>query len=74
MPGIVVRGLSPKTIQRLKDRAKRNGRSLQGEAKRLLEQSAGAEDVAALLDRWKDRFANRRFSPSAGLIREDRAR
>jgi plasmid stability protein len=74
MPGIVIRGLKAKTISRLKDRARRNGRSLQSEAKLLIEQSAGSDDVQAMLDRWKARFGNRRFSPSADLIRKDRAR
>ncbi len=74
MPGIFVRGLKAKTIKRLKDRAKRNGRSLQSEAKLLLERSAGSEDVRAVLDRWKERFDKRRFKSSADLIREDRTR
>jgi plasmid stability protein len=71
---LIIRGLKAKTIERLKNRAKRNGRSLQSEAKLLLEQSAGAEDVQAVLDRWKDRFGKRRFTPSTRLIRDDRAR
>jgi plasmid stability protein len=74
MPGIVVRGLRAKTIERLKNRAKRNGRSLQSEAKLLLEQSAGCEDVRAMLDGWKLRFGKRRFSSSGEIVREDRAR
>jgi plasmid stability protein len=74
MSSILVRGLAAKTIQRLKDRAKRNGRSLQGEAKLLLEQSAGSEQVAAMLERWKERFGKRRFRSSAAMIREDRRR
>ncbi len=76
MPDILVRGLDDETVKRLKARAKRNGRSLQGEAKRVLEQAAGmnAEEVAAVLDGWKKRFAGRRFADSADLIREDRER
>ena len=76
MPDILVRGLDDETVRRLKPRAKRNGRSLQGEAKRVLEQAAGmnAEEVAAMLDGWKKRFAGRRFADSADLMREDRER
>jgi plasmid stability protein len=74
MPSILVRGLKAGTIEKLKSRARRNGRSLQSEAKLLIEQSAGAEDLRALLARWKERFGDRRFSSSAMLIREDRAR
>ena len=76
MPDILVRGLDGETLKRLKARASRNGRSLQSEAKLLLERAAGAgaEEVAAMLAGWKKRFAGRRFSSSAGLIREDRGR
>jgi plasmid stability protein len=76
MPDILVRGLDDETLKRLKARARRHGRSLQGEAKSVLEQAAGmnAEDVAAMLDGWKKRFAGRRFADSAALIREDRDR
>ena len=74
MPGIFVRGLTARTIKRLKDRAKRNGRSLPSEAKFLLEQSASSEDVCAVLEQWRQHFGTRRFSSSTDLIRADRAR
>ncbi len=72
----LIRGLDAETLKRLKARAKRHGRSLQSEARRLPEQAAGAEpeEVTAMLDRWKERFAGRKFSSSAALIREDRDR
>jgi len=76
MPDILVRGLNAQAVKQLKARAKQHGRSLQGEAKLLLEQAAGADaaTVAQLLGTWKKKFAGRRFSDSAGLIREDRSR
>lgn len=77
MADILVRGLKTETVERLKARAKEHGRSLQGEAKRVLEQAAGADaqEIAAMLDRWRDRFAGREFADSsADLIREDRDR
>ncbi|MBC8373778.1 MAG: hypothetical protein ISS69_03810 [Phycisphaerae bacterium] len=76
MPDILIRGLDAKALKRLKTRAKRHGRSLQGEAKLLLEQAAGigAEEIAAMLDGWKQRFSDRKFSDSAELIAEDRQR
>ena len=76
MPDILIRGLSAETIKRLKLRAKRNRRSLQGEAKLLIEQGdgRGREEIAALLDRWGRRFGNRRLARSLKLIREDRER
>ena len=42
MSSILVQGLNPKTIQRLKERARRNGRSLQQEVKEILERTAGS--------------------------------
>lgn len=76
MPDILVRGLDEETVKRLKDRARRHGRSLQGEVKLALERAAGmdAEDVAAMLDGWQKEFAGRRVADSAALIREDRER
>ena len=74
MPDILVRDVDKATLERLKQRAKRHGRSLQSEAKMLLEQAAGVEDVRALLDSWQQRLVDRTFSPSAELIREDRER
>ena len=76
MPDILIRGLDDKALKRLKSRAKRHGRSLQSEAKQLLEQAAGAgaEDIAAMLDGWERRLAGRKFTGSAALIREDRRR
>lgn len=76
MPDILIRGLDPQTLKRLKARARRHGRSLQREAQLALQQAAGAgaDKVAAMLDAWKGRFAGRRFSSSVKLIREDRNR
>jgi plasmid stability protein len=76
MSDILVRGLDAQAVKRLKARAKRHGRSLQGEAKLLLEQAAGADtgQLAELLGKWKKTFAGRKFAGSLGLIREDRAR
>jgi hypothetical protein len=74
MGDILIRGLPRHTIERLKARAKRNGRSLQAEARLLLEQSAGARDVAEILDRWDEQFAGRSLCPTADMLREDRDR
>ena len=41
MPDVLIRGLHEQTIKRLKERAKRHGRSLQSEAKMVLENAAG---------------------------------
>jgi len=54
----------------------RHGRSLQSELKMLVQRAAGSggEQIAAVLKRWEGRFAGRRFSSSARLVREDRNR
>jgi plasmid stability protein len=75
MPEILVRGLDDKTVKRLKERARRSGRSLQQEVKHILEQAATRltmEEARRLSDAWHRRLAGRTFSDSAQLVREDR--
>jgi plasmid stability protein len=74
MPDILIRNLDANALARLKSRAKRHHRSLQAEARLVLERAAGAEDVRAMLASWKNRLADRQFDESAALIREDRDR
>ena len=76
MPDILIRGLDARALKRLRTRAKRHRRSLQSEARLVLEQAAGAsaEEIAAMLDNWKRRLGGRKFSRSVDLIREDRNR
>jgi plasmid stability protein len=77
MAQLLVRGIEPETINRLKTRAKHHRRSLQGEAKLILEEAAQrmtmneAKEQAQII---KAGFKNRKFSDSAELIREDRDR
>jgi plasmid stability protein len=75
MGSILVRGLDQKTIERLKERARLNGRSLQQEVKALLERAADTltmREARRVSERWKRRLDGRSFSDSAQLIREDR--
>jgi len=75
MGSILVRGLDQKTIERLKERARRHGRSLQQEVKDLLERAAETPtmgEARRLSDTWRRRLGGRSFSDSALLIREDR--
>ena len=75
MPSILVRGLDPKTVRCLKERARFNGRSLQQEVKAILERTAGMltmSEARRLSERWRHRLGRRSFSDSARLIREDR--
>jgi plasmid stability protein len=72
---ILVRGLGRKTIERLKERARINGRSLQQEVKDILERAAAQltmEEARRLSVQWHRRIARRPLSDSAQLIREDR--
>ena len=75
MGSILVRGLHQKTIGRLKERARSNGRSLQQEVKALLERAADTltmREARRLSDQWRRRLGGRPMSDSAQLIREDR--
>jgi len=76
MSNLLVRNLSSEAVHRLKDRARRNGRSLQAELKRILEDTAGRSQntIAIMLDRWNMKFAGRRFSSTTAIIRQDRRR
>ncbi len=75
-PSILVRGLDPKTVQRLKERARVNGRSLELEIQEVPERAAGMftmREAGTLSERWwRRRLSRRSFSDSARLIREDR--
>jgi plasmid stability protein len=75
MPSILVRGLDPKTLRRLKERARLNGRSLQQEIKEILERAAGMltmNEARRLSERWRHRLGGRSFCDSVRLICEDR--
>ena len=75
MGSILVRGLDQRTIERLKERARLNGRSLQQEVKALLERAAETVTMPKarrVSERWRHRLGGRWFSDSAPLIREDR--
>ena len=72
---LLVRGLDQRTIERLKERARLNGRSLQQAVKEILERTAGTltiPEARRLAEQWSRRLRGRSFSDSAHLIREDR--
>ncbi len=77
MGQIVVRDLDDSVVKNLKDRATREGRSLQAEVKKILVEAAGepkldAETAWKLLDEFSSRFKGRKFTDSVKLLREDR--
>jgi plasmid stability protein len=77
MADILVRNLDETLVQRLKERARRQGRSLQAEVAHILTLAAEAPKLDAQtaqerLAEFRRRFKGRRFSDSAKLIREHR--
>lgn len=76
MPQLLIRNLETETIERLKEQAKLHNRSLQGEAKSILERSAKMtmEEARERAIKIRASFGKKKFSDSAELIREDRAR
>jgi antitoxin FitA len=75
MAQLLVRDLDPAVVERLKERARQNHRSLQGEVKTILEaaaERATREEALAMIDKWQRKWGDRIFSDSARMIREDR--
>ena len=78
MAQLLIRDLETTTVERLKKRANRHGRSLQGELKGIIEEAAAQEDrsvwQAVEVFRRRLEASGRSFSDSVELIREDRDR
>ncbi len=76
MAQILVRGLEDDVVDRLKNRATSHGRSLESEARSILESASGftAEEARQVVKGWQKRLAGRKFSDSVELLREDRRR
>lgn len=75
MPDLLIRNLDPEVLKRLKERARRSGRSLQSETKGLLEQAAGRtlDEALAVAAAWR-RKLGKRGTDSAEAQREGRDR
>jgi plasmid stability protein len=76
MSQLLVRDLYPAVLERLKQKAKRHGRSLQREAKAILEAAAtlSMDEARTIAAQWRQRLAGTMVSDSADLVREDRER
>jgi antitoxin FitA len=77
MPSILVRNLDQKTIDRLKAHAAEHQRSVQAEAKAIIEKSVGVytmQEFKRAAARMRKKLSGRAHSDSAELIREDRQR
>jgi plasmid stability protein len=68
--------LPPEVVGRLKERARRNHRSLQAELRAILEEAARAEarDFRKIAARIRRELSGRLHGDSAELVAEDRAR
>ncbi|MFN0124216.1 MAG: FitA-like ribbon-helix-helix domain-containing protein [Blastocatellia bacterium] len=76
MPDVFVRDVEESVLEKLKDHARRNGRSLQSEVLAILNTFAALdtlsdEETAAVI---RGSLRDRVFSDSADLLREDRSR
>lgn len=73
MPDLLIRGVDPAVIQRLKNLALIRGTSLQVEAKRLVESSSkmSREEFAEIAELLRERTKGRNIDVTA-LIRETR--
>ena len=76
MPTLTIRKLNLDVVQELKLRAKANNRSLEAEARNLLERHARTPSTRELIELSDSILAmtpkDRRQTDSASLIREDR--
>ncbi|MCC6492437.1 MAG: hypothetical protein IT424_05390 [Pirellulales bacterium] len=76
MAQILVRGLQPQVVARLKARASAHRRSLESEVRLILESAAAftAEEARRVVAGWQRQLAGRKLSDSCELLREDRRR
>ncbi|MGB7543911.1 MAG: hypothetical protein WBM28_18080 [Burkholderiales bacterium] len=78
MAQVLVRDLSTTAVTTLKARAKQNHRSLQGEVKAILEETAARTKAMQRFRRetarLRESFGRKAFSDSTILIRRDRER
>ncbi|MBI4588282.1 MAG: hypothetical protein HY725_05550 [Candidatus Rokubacteria bacterium] len=74
MSRVLVRDLNPAVVAKLKARARKHGRSLQAELKRILEHAARSDTTTAraLAARIRQRLAGRAHTNSVALLAEDR--
>lgn len=75
MADILIRGLDDEVVKRLKERARIAGRSLESEAKLILEHAANhsVEESLRIADEWRRRVS-KPTTDCVELLREDRTR
>jgi plasmid stability protein len=74
MAQILVRKLNEDVVERLKERAKKQGRSLESEVRIILEDAAKVdrETAVRMVNEIRAKLGDRRFSDSVDIIREFR--
>ncbi|CAN5546448.1 hypothetical protein BH11ARM2_BH11ARM2_29370 [soil metagenome] len=68
MAQVLVRQLDDEVVNRLKERAKTNGRSLEAEIRTILREATA--DPIEELQRIREALVSRRFSDSSDIIRK----
>lgn len=75
MAQLLVRNLDDATVEMLKQRAKRHGRSLESEVRSIVRGAVEAGgDWRQQVEQVRALFEGRTFSESSDLVREDRER
>ena len=76
MARVLIRDLDDAVVEKLKERASRNGRSLQAELQIIVERAASVDviDSRALAARVRRKLSGRKHSDSAALVADDRRR
>jgi plasmid stability protein len=76
MARVLIRDLDDRTIEKLKLRAARNGRSLQAELQMIVERAAAVDamDSRGVAARLRRKLSGRKHSDSAELVAGDRRR
>ena len=76
MAQVLIRDLDPDTVEALRERARRNGRSLEAELRQILGEAAhrSRSDFWLAAERLRKRTRGRQRTDSTELIRSDRDR
>lgn len=76
MPDVLVRNIEAEVLEKMKLRAKQNGRSLQAELKLLISSFIGSVSASDFetASKIKEKLRGRQFSDSVEFLKEDRQR
>jgi plasmid stability protein len=76
MARVLIRDLNERTVEKLKLRALRNGRSLQAELQMIVERAAAVDVIESrsVAARIRRKLSDRKHSDSAALLADDRRR